>query len=264
MNDNGKKFDQQNQIIRKQILSLSFETYKIVNSIFYKIFIFSLPLIIIFTLYPLMFLDTELPYYELARIEKSIGLSIGLFFMPIVAIFVHRKILLNEEKFASWYFLLSFFKGRYWKFILNTFLFLFIYWVGLMFFLIIGKSNNYNFFFYIFIIGLILILYLQARLSLCFPIIATNQKGWIIKSFKLTQNLGFNLPVAFFSILLPIVFTQTFLAVIIKQHNISFDLLPLLLIGFIEILLRIYMISLMAVFFSKVYMIVTNSNNIKE
>ncbi|MDB9771969.1 hypothetical protein OAC11_04100 [Alphaproteobacteria bacterium] len=257
-----KVLDKDNSYIRKQVLKLSVETYKTVNSIFGKVITFSLPLIILYSLYPFMFLETNLPSYEIAKIEKAIGLFFGLFFMPVVAIFVHRHILLKEENYASWYFLLGLFRGRYWKFMINTWFFLIMYWL-MLFSIIIVSGKSYNLPFFVIFIWLALILYLQARLSLCFPIIATNQKGWIIKSFKLTENLGWSLPLAFFSILLPSILIQTFLLVLfqINFNNYTFDIIPIFLIGIFEVILRIYMVSLLAVFFSNVYLIVTKSKN---
>ena len=64
------------------------------------------------------------------------------------------------------------------------------------------------------------------------------------------------MPLAFFSISVPIIFLQGFFMVIMT-NNIPFDVLPIFLIGIIEVILRIYMVSLLATFFSKVYLIVT-------
>ena len=259
-NDTYNGIDKDIFKIRKQVLKLSLETYKTVNSIFSKVIVFSLPLIILYSLYPFIFLETNLPSYEIAKIERAIGLFFGLFFMPVIAIFVHRHILLKENNYASWYFLLSLFKGRYWKFMVNTLFFFILYWSMLMSILIV-IGNSYNSFFFIFFIGLSFILYLQARLSLCFPIIATSQKGWIIKSFQLTKNLGWSLPVAFFSISIPIIFLQSFLMVVVTTNNFTFDVIPIFLISLVEIIFRIYMISLLAAFFSKVYLIVTQNKD---
>ena len=103
-----------------------------------------------------------------------------------------------------------------------------------------------------------LALYVQARLSLCFPLIATNQKGWILKSFKLTKNLGLTLPIAYYIVVLPLVFFQAFVLTAITTSGSSLlsDVIPIYVISIIQILLKLYTTTLVAVFFSNVYLIV--------
>ena len=246
---NKKYFDKQNQILK-----LSLKTYKDVNSFFKKVIIFGLPLIIIFPFLPLLLLDSGLTYYELVKLEKSLNLTVAIFFFPLIAIFVHRHIILKEEKYQSWYFIFGFFKLRYWKFILNSILLMIIFWSILMLTLSVASKISFILFLLAFPIGI----YVQSRLSLCFPLIATNKKGWFIKSFILTKNLGLSLPLAYFAIFLPIIFFQALISIIITISDYAFysDIIPIYIIGVIDVFLRLYTVSLLATFFSNVYLIV--------